>query len=189
MVDRAKKISELPAATTLANSDFVVVVANNSGTANTKRITANNFRNSILSSFVSNTATITTLTSNNITTNFATANTIYVEDASFTGNVYLGVIESNAVQLIHIGGTIHSNVVPHTPGNYDIGNTTNYFDQLFISSIQYTDGTTQNTAFKWRSVPANSSANGTAGQVAYDSNYVYVCVATNTWKRLSLGSY
>jgi len=27
------------------------------------------------------------------------------------------------------------------------------------------------------------------GQVAYDSDYVYVCVATNTWKRLSLGSY
>jgi len=184
MVDRAKKISELPAATTLANSDFVVVVANNSGTANTKRITANNFRNSILSSFVSNTATITTLTSNNITTNFATANTLYV-----TGNVYLGIVESNAAQLIHIGGTIHSNIEPHTPGNYDIGNTTHYFNELHIAAIHYPDDTMQNTAFKWSSAPANSSANGVAGQIAYDSNYVYVCVANNTWKRLSLGSY
>lgn len=184
MVDRAKKISELPAATTLANSDFVVVVANNTGTANTKRITANNFRNSLLSSFTSNVATITTLTSSNVT-----ANVIAVEDASFTGNVYLGVIGSNAEQLIHIHGTVHSNVVPHTPGNYDIGNATHYFDQLHIVAVHFADDTMQNTAFKWSSVPANSSANGVQGQIAYDSNYIYVCVTTNTWKRLSLGSY
>lgn len=184
MVDRAKKISELPAATTLANSDFVVVVANTAGTANTKRISANNFRNSLLSSFTSNNVTITTLAANSIV-----ANTINVEDASFTGNVYLGVLEANAAQLIHIGGTIHSNVIPHTPGNYNLGNTTNYFNLLNITGIQFSDSTSQNTAFKWSSVPASSSANGTAGQIAYDSNYVYVCVSTNTWKRLSLGSY
>lgn len=184
MVDRAKKISELPAATTLANTDFVVVVANNTGTANTKRITANNFRNSLLLSFTSNVATITTLTSSNVT-----ANTIYVDDATFTGNVYLGAVDSNAAQLIHIGGTIHSNIEPHTPGNYDIGNTTHYFNELHIAAIHYPDDTMQNTAFKWSSVPANSSANGVQGEIAYDSNYVYVCVTTNTWKRLSLGSY
>ena len=179
MVDRAKKISELPLATTVANTDFVIIVANTAGTANTKRITSNNFRNSITSTIVSNTATITTLT----------ANTITVEDATFTGNVYLGAIESNAAQLIHIGGTIHSNIEPHTPGNYDIGNTTHYFNKLHITAIHYPDATMQNTAFKWSSAPANSTANGVAGQIAYDSNYVYVCVANNTWKRISLGSY
>jgi len=189
MVDRAKKISELPAATTLANSDFVVVVANNAGTANTKRITANNFRNSLLSSFTSNTITVTTLTTTNTTANNIVANNIAVGDASFTGNVYLGIVQSNATQLIHIGGTIHSNVVPHTPGNYDLGNTTHYFDNLFISGVYFADSTIQNTAFKWTSVPASSSAAGTAGQIAYDSNYIYVCVTTNTWKRILLGSF
>jgi hypothetical protein len=184
MVDRAKKISELPAATTVANTDFVIVVANTSGTANTKRITANNFRNSMLSSFTSNTATVVTLSTNTITSNNITS-----DDATFTGNVYLGVIESNTAQLIHIHGTVHSNVIPHTPDNYQIGNTTNYFSSINIKTVKFTDGTTQNTAFKWNSVPANSTANGTVGQVAYDSDYVYVCVATNTWKRLSLGSY
>lgn len=179
MVDRAKKISELPLATTVANIDFVIIVANTAGTANTKRITANNFRNSITTTIVSNTATITTLTSN----------TINVDDATFTGNVYLGVAESNAAQLIHIGGTIHSNVVPHTPGNYDIGNATHYFAECHIQSLHFADDTMQNTAFKWSSAPANSTANGVAGQIAYDSDYVYVCVANNTWKRISLGSY
>jgi hypothetical protein len=37
--------------------------------------------------------------------------------------------------------------------------------------------------------PANSSANGLAGTIRYDSSYVYVCVANNTWKRASLTSW
>lgn len=35
----------------------------------------------------------------------------------------------------------------------------------------------------------NSSAIGTAGQIVWDSGNVYVCVATNTWKRATLSSY
>jgi hypothetical protein len=189
MVDRAKKISELPAATTVANTDFVIVVANTSGTANTKRITANNFRNSLLTSFTSNTVTITTLTASNTTANNLVATTISTDDITCTGNVYLGVVDSNAAQLVHIGGTIHSNVVPHTPNNYQLGNTTHYFSSIDVRTVKFADGTSQNTTFKWSSVPANSTASGTVGQVAYDSDYVYVCVATNTWKRLSLGTY
>jgi len=36
---------------------------------------------------------------------------------------------------------------------------------------------------------SNSSATGTAGQIVWDSGNVYVCVATNTWKRATLSSY
>ena len=35
----------------------------------------------------------------------------------------------------------------------------------------------------WSSVPASPTASGTAGQIAYDSNYLYTAVASNTWKR------
>ena len=35
----------------------------------------------------------------------------------------------------------------------------------------------------------NSSAVGTAGQIVWDSGNIYVCVATNTWKRATLSSY
>lgn len=38
-------------------------------------------------------------------------------------------------------------------------------------------------------VPASSSALGTAGQIAYNSTYFYVCVATNTWVRTSLSTW
>jgi len=37
--------------------------------------------------------------------------------------------------------------------------------------------------------PASASANGTAGDIRYDSNYVYICVATNTWKRAALATW
>lgn len=37
--------------------------------------------------------------------------------------------------------------------------------------------------------PASSSAPGTAGQILYDTSAIYVCVATNTWKYVSLTSF
>lgn len=37
--------------------------------------------------------------------------------------------------------------------------------------------------------PASATATGTIGQTAYDTNYFYVCVATNTWKRVALSTW
>jgi len=31
-----------------------------------------------------------------------------------------------------------------------------------------------------------STSAGTAGQITWDANYIYVCTATNTWKRVAL---
>lgn len=59
-------------------------------------------------------------------------------------------------------------------------------------------GTSGFSASAWRtalgvsatvSAPASASASGTAGQTAYDSNYFYVCTATNTWKRTPLATW
>jgi hypothetical protein len=37
--------------------------------------------------------------------------------------------------------------------------------------------------------PATSSATGVAGQVSWDANYMYVCTAANTWKRVALTTF
>lgn len=37
--------------------------------------------------------------------------------------------------------------------------------------------------------PASATATGAIGQTAYDTNYFYVCVATNTWKRVALSTW
>ena len=36
------------------------------------------------------------------------------------------------------------------------------------------------------SVPANNNSSGVKGQIAYDSSYVYICVAANTWIRSAI---
>jgi hypothetical protein len=38
-------------------------------------------------------------------------------------------------------------------------------------------------------VPASATAAGTAGQIAYDGEYVYICTATNVWRRVAIGSW
>lgn len=38
-------------------------------------------------------------------------------------------------------------------------------------------------------VPATSTSNGTAGQVAASSTFMYICVATNTWRRWALSTF
>ena len=39
------------------------------------------------------------------------------------------------------------------------------------------------------SVPATHSSAGNAGQIAWDANYFYVCIGTNSWKRTTLSSW
>lgn len=34
-----------------------------------------------------------------------------------------------------------------------------------------------------------TSASGNAGEICWDSNYVYVCVAANTWRRAALSAW
>lgn len=37
--------------------------------------------------------------------------------------------------------------------------------------------------------PASASATGTAGTVTWDSSYIYVCTASNTWKRAAIATW
>ena len=37
--------------------------------------------------------------------------------------------------------------------------------------------------------PASASATGTTGEICWDSDYIYVCTATNTWKRTAIATW
>jgi hypothetical protein len=37
--------------------------------------------------------------------------------------------------------------------------------------------------------PASASVTGTAGEICWDANYIYVCTATNTWKRTAISTW
>ena len=38
-------------------------------------------------------------------------------------------------------------------------------------------------------VPASASATGTAGEISWDADYIYVCTATDTWKRVAIATW
>jgi len=42
---------------------------------------------------------------------------------------------------------------------------------------------------KFVAAPASASATGTSGDWAIDADYIYVCTATNTWKRAALATW
>jgi hypothetical protein len=37
--------------------------------------------------------------------------------------------------------------------------------------------------------PASASSVGSVGQIAFDADYIYVCVAVNTWKRAAIATW
>jgi len=37
--------------------------------------------------------------------------------------------------------------------------------------------------------PASAAAAGSAGQIVWDSGFIYICTATNTWKRVAVATW
>lgn len=60
-----------------------------------------------------------------------------------------------------------------TSNNVSIANT------LSIAQLRFTAS----------NPPANAGATGVAGTITWDSTYIYVCVATNTWKRVQIATW
>jgi hypothetical protein len=50
-------------------------------------------------------------------------------------------------------------------------------------------GTITGKLITTNTVPATSTATGIAGMIAYDSSYVYICTATNTWVRAATATW
>ena len=38
-------------------------------------------------------------------------------------------------------------------------------------------------------IPTSATAAGTVGQIAWGADYIYICTATNTWKRAAIGTW
>ena len=54
------------------------------------------------------------------------------------------------------------------------------------------NGTTQATQFKLSALntaPASATATGVVGEIRIDASYIYICTATNTWKRSALTTW
>jgi hypothetical protein len=59
----------------------------------------------------------------------------------------------------------------------------------FNAAVTALVGTNTGGGIAWTNAPSATNSTGTPGQVAYEANYFYMCVATNTWRRVLLGTW
>ena len=52
-----------------------------------------------------------------------------------------------------------------------------------------TGDVTGNLTIPNSTAPSSKNAAGNTGQIAWDTDYIYVCVATDTWKRAALSTW
>lgn len=59
------------------------------------------------------------------------------------------------------------------------------------TGVEWTDNIVVNGTFRivTSSTPASATATGSAGDIRWDASYIYVCTATNTWKRVAISTW
>lgn len=61
---------------------------------------------------------------------------------------------------------------------------------LSVGWVQHFQGLTQKVNAPVSSVPpAKANAPGVPGSIAFDANFIYVCVAASTWRRVAIAAW
>jgi hypothetical protein len=105
---------------------------------------------------------------------------IGVEGGGTLFDIYAG--NSGIIGLYHNNRSTHpsspsgANVIVYAMGNDLVYSKDSSGNEKILNSVS--SGT-----------PASATATGIAGQIKYDSSYIYICTATNTWKRVAITSW
>lgn len=105
-----------------------------------------------------------------------------------SANVYFSENPQTVVKNILIASNI--NIAGLTPGmlvrvdTFSETSTTG-----MVISYVFGQGGSQPTTLTVAALPANSASNGTVGQMAWNTGFLYICIATNTWRRVALSTF
>ena len=86
------------------------------------------------------------------------------DDYYLSSNQDFGLITQNADTTLNLGG-----VETESSVSTSLGDITTYVESV--------------------GVPATSTSTGIVNTIAIDADYLYLCVATDTWKRVALSSW
>ena len=118
------------------------------------------------------------------------AQTITARDQALAGlgaadnSQLLGTLAGQDAYAIDIAGQIAQELVGMPAAIEALAN--------FVAEVMDLVGATARQAGAGAQIvpaPANASARGSAGEWAWDSGFIYVCTALNTWKRVAIATW
>lgn len=199
-----KAITDLTSATTVANADIFVITTGVGTSPETKSITAN-----LVFQYVAGRSSGISNGSSNVYITRSGGN------VSITSVNYSWNFSNNSVLTLPNGTKLYAGY-PTSP--YDPITATLAADQVYLSTANGASyiglenglavinvyGATGSQAYwefdnsKKTVIPGTikapqltkaSNADGVAGEICWDANYIYVCTSYNTWKRAALTDY
>jgi len=79
-------------------------------------------------------------------------------------------------------------MIVHQPGLANVENRSISLSNLFANVSTNAVFTGARLNLPNTAVPATTGSNGIAGEIRYDSSFIYICISTNSWKRVNLSS-
>lgn len=111
-------------------------------------------------------------------------------------------VSNYGLRLLRIGGANAASSLTHsgtgalqitTANSGSIELKTNNTNRIVIDSsgtIQFTGSTDFTDGLRTtKAAPVSASASGNYGEIRYDADYVYICTATDTWKRVAIETW
>lgn len=139
--------------------------------------------------------TLTALTVNNTTSAVsigasATTGTFILGGTTSTGSIGIGRSTQNQTVNIANGAVASGNVKSLNIGTGGVsGSTTNIIIGTNTSGATGNIRLQSNVNLESTYVPSTASSSGQPGQIIWDTNYIYICVAANTWKRANISTW
>ena len=133
--------------------------------------------------FGSTVATINVATASNggleLTKNNVAAGHFTVE-AGANNDIRVGAVGGSAALTFQTGGSERARI--DSSGRLLVGGSSDSGGALLqVVGDRIRVGTAK--------TPASASATGSTGEICWDANYIYVCTATNTWKRTAIATW
>ncbi len=103
---------------------------------------------------------------------------VSIRSPSFVLRSTAGGVAGNIYMDMGTGSASHGEFIIRSSNGFNDRLTVDATGNLIVYAGQFQLRTT--------STPASASATGVTGTISWDTNFLYVCVATDTWKRMAL---
>jgi hypothetical protein len=83
---------------------------------------------------------------------------------------------------VSLGNSATTLISGRNNGAMDLGSSSAKFKDVYLNTGRVLTGA-------MATPPANATAAGTIGDILFTTTHIYVCTATNTWKRVAIATF